>query len=105
MAHALPAKVGRSTGCPSLPPSRRGWPRNGPPITATYREVYDAQIEHLVEEAGKHDLVVIGRARQKQGLAQGTLEKLIRECERPLLIPTKETPNLRVAAVSKLLSA
>ncbi|HYK80269.1 MAG TPA: universal stress protein [Micropepsaceae bacterium] len=71
----------------------------GAPITATYREVYDARIEHLVEEAGKHDLVVIGRARQKQGLAQDTLERLIRECERPLLIPTKETPNSLTGAI------
>jgi nucleotide-binding universal stress UspA family protein len=71
----------------------------GAPITATYREVYDAQIEHLVEEAGKHDLVVIGRARQKQGLPQGTLERLIRECERPLLIPTTEAPNSLTGAI------
>ena len=40
------------------------------------------------KEARKHDLVVIGRARQKTRLAQGTLERVIRECERPLLIPT-----------------
>lgn len=71
----------------------------GAPITATYREVYDAQIEYLVEEAGKHDLVVIGRARQKQGLPQGTLERLIRECGRPLLIPTKEAPNSLTGAI------
>jgi nucleotide-binding universal stress UspA family protein len=71
----------------------------GAPITATYREVYDAQIEDLVEEAGKHDLVVIGRARQKQGLAQRTLERLIRECGRPLLIPTKDTPNSLTGAI------
>jgi len=71
----------------------------GAPITATYREVYDAQIEDLVEEAGKHDLVVIGRARQKQGLAQRTLERLIRECGRPLLIPTKEAPNSLTGAI------
>ena len=71
----------------------------GAPITATYREVYDAQIEDLVEQAGKHDLVVIGRARQKQGLAQRTLERLIRECGRPLLIPTKDTPNSLTGAI------
>ncbi|MBV9522207.1 MAG: universal stress protein [Alphaproteobacteria bacterium] len=69
------------------------------PITATYREVYDAQIEYLVEAAGKHDLVVIGRARQKQGLPQNTLERLIRECKRPLLIPTKEAPNNLMGAI------
>jgi hypothetical protein len=71
----------------------------GAPITATYREVYDAQIEHLVEEARKHDLVVIGRARQKQGLAQRRFERLICECERPLLIPAKETPNSLTGAI------
>jgi nucleotide-binding universal stress UspA family protein len=60
---------------------------DGAPITATYREVHDARVERLIEEAGKHDLVVIGRARQRQGLAQDTLEMLIRQCARPLLIP------------------
>ncbi len=49
----------------------------GTPITASYREVHDAPIERLIEEACNHDLVVIGRARQKQGLAQSTLEMLI----------------------------
>ncbi len=60
---------------------------DGAPITASYREMHDAPIERLVDEGGKHDLVVIGRARQKQGLAQDTLEMLIRQCARPLLIP------------------
>jgi nucleotide-binding universal stress UspA family protein len=59
----------------------------GLPITATYREVHDAPLERLIKEAGKHDLIVIGRARQKQGLAPSTLEVLIRQCGRPLLIP------------------
>jgi nucleotide-binding universal stress UspA family protein len=59
----------------------------GIPVTATYREVHDAPLERLIEEAGKHDLVVIGRARQKQGLTSDTLELLIRQCGRPLLIP------------------
>ena len=62
-------------------------PAGGEPVTARYREEHDAPIERLVEEAAKNDLVVIGRARQKQGLAPSTLEVLIRQCERPLLIP------------------
>jgi nucleotide-binding universal stress UspA family protein len=58
-----------------------------PPVTATYREMHDATVERLIDEACKHDLLVIGRLRQRQGLAQSTLEQLIRECTRPLLIP------------------
>ncbi len=55
--------------------------------------MHDAPIERLIEEACNHDLVVIGRARQKQGLAQSTLEMLIRQCGRPLLIPATAATN------------
>src|SRR5262249_54058983 len=39
------------------------------------------------------DLVVMGRAKQKQGLPQDTLERLVMNCGRPMLVVASEAPK------------
>jgi nucleotide-binding universal stress UspA family protein len=62
-------------------------------VTATFREETDTELERLAFHARHSDLVVIGRARQTQGLAPDTLETLILNCGRPLLIAATTAPQ------------
>jgi nucleotide-binding universal stress UspA family protein len=62
-------------------------------VTASFREEHDTTTERLIEHIRRNDLVVLGRARQTQGLSPDTLEQLIRNCERPLLVAASEPPQ------------
>ena len=50
-------------------------------------------IESLIVQARNSDLVVMGRAQQKQGLPKDTLERLILRCGRPMLLAGAVAPE------------
>ena len=76
--------------------------RDGPPeanrpsgatgVTASFREETDNALERLTSHARNSDLVVMGRAKQTQGLPQDTLEHLILRCGRPMLLAGADAP-------------
>jgi nucleotide-binding universal stress UspA family protein len=70
---------------------------NRPPdataVTASFREEADMTIESLIVHARNSDLVVMGRAQQKQGLPKDTLERLILRCRRPMLLAGAVAPE------------
>ncbi len=74
-------------------------PTNGKNVTASFREETDTTIERLTLYARKSDLVVIGYARQTQGLSPHTLEHLIRNCGRPVLVATGAAPQTLTGTV------
>jgi nucleotide-binding universal stress UspA family protein len=61
-------------------------------VTASFREDESNALERLTLHAGRGDLVVMGRKRQKQGLAPETLEHLARHCGRPILVAATAAP-------------
>ena len=62
-------------------------------VTASVREETDNAIERLTVHAADSDLIVMGRARQTQGLPQYTLERLILRGGRPMLIAASGMPR------------
>jgi nucleotide-binding universal stress UspA family protein len=62
-------------------------------VTASYREETGDSMDRLTFHARHCDLVVMGRAKQKQGLAQDTLESLILVCGRPMLVVATAAPE------------
>jgi nucleotide-binding universal stress UspA family protein len=62
-------------------------------VTARFFEEPTNELERLSLHASQRDLVVIGRARQKQGLAPDTLEHIVRKSGRPVLAAGKEAPS------------
>lgn len=64
-----------------------------PRVTAGFREDESNELERLTWHAGQSDLVVMGRARQHQGLAPDTLEHLVRGCGRPILVAASTAPR------------
>jgi len=62
-------------------------------VTASYREEMDNGLERLIVHARQSDLVVMGRAKQTQGLPQDTLEHLILRCGRPMLLAGADAPK------------
>ena len=68
-------------------------PSDGVGVTASFREEESNAHERLNLHASQGDLVVIGRARQKQGLAPDTLEHLVRNCGRPVLVAATAAPR------------
>jgi hypothetical protein len=62
-------------------------------VTASYREVTGNSLERLTYHARHCDLVVMGRAKQKQGLPQNTLERLVLVCGRPMLVVATAAPQ------------
>lgn len=62
-------------------------------VTASFREEKDAAIDRLIFHARHSDLVVLGRAKQTQGLAPDTLEQLILNCGRPVLVAASAAPH------------
>jgi nucleotide-binding universal stress UspA family protein len=68
-------------------------PTNGKNVTASFREETDAEIERLTFHARHSDLVVLGRARQTQGLSPDTLEHLVLNCGRPVLVAASAAPR------------
>jgi nucleotide-binding universal stress UspA family protein len=61
-------------------------------VTASIREETDRALERLTFHAGRSDLVVMGRARQRQGLPPYTLDRLILT-GRPMLIAASGSPR------------
>ncbi len=62
-------------------------------VTASFREEQSNALERLIFHAGQRDLIVMGRAGQKQGLAPDTLEYLVRHCGRPILVAATAAPR------------
>lgn len=62
-------------------------------VTVSFSEDASNALERLTSHAARGDLVVIGRARQRQGLAPETLEHLARNCGRPLLVAATAAPR------------
>jgi len=62
-------------------------------LTAKFFEEPSNELECLSQHAAKRDLVVMGRARQKQGLAPDTLEHIVRNSGRPVLAAGKTAPQ------------
>lgn len=68
-------------------------PTNGKNVTASFHEENDTTIERLILHARQSDLVVLGRAKQTQGLSPDTLENLVRNCGRPVLLAATAAPQ------------
>jgi nucleotide-binding universal stress UspA family protein len=62
-------------------------------VTASFREENDTTIERLIFHARQSDLVVLGRAKQTQGLSPDTLEHLVRNCGRPVILAATAAPQ------------
>jgi nucleotide-binding universal stress UspA family protein len=62
-------------------------------VTAGFFEEDTNELDCLSRHAAERDLVVIGRARQKQGLAPDTLEHIVRQSGRPVLTAGREAPR------------
>jgi hypothetical protein len=74
-------------------------PINGNGVTASFREEKDPAIERLTSHAHHSDLVVMGRARQTQGLSPDTLEHLVLNCVRPVLVAATAAPQTLTGTV------
>jgi len=68
-------------------------PTGGRGVTVSFREDASNALERLTLHAGRSDLVVMGRARQRQGLAPETLEHLALHCGRPILVAATASPH------------
>lgn len=68
-------------------------PTNVRSVTARFREEQSNELERLTFHARHSDLIVMGRARQKQGLAPDTLEHLMLNCGRPILVAATAAPQ------------
>jgi nucleotide-binding universal stress UspA family protein len=71
--------------------------RDGPAstenVTVRFFEEKSNDLECLRSHASQRDLIVMGRARQKQGLAPDTLEHIVRNSGRPVLAAGREAPR------------
>ena len=68
-------------------------PTNKNNVTASFRKENDTTIERLIFHASQSDFVVMGRAKQKQGLAPDTLEYLVKTCRRPVILAATTAPQ------------
>src|SRR5580765_6145670 len=68
-------------------------PTGAQKVTAGFFEEATNELECLTAHASRRDLVVIGRAWQKQGLGQNTLEHIVRNAGRPVLAAASEAPQ------------
>lgn len=68
-------------------------------VTASFREDNDTTIERLIFHARQSDLVVLGRAKQTQGLSPDTLEHLVRNCARPVILAATAAPQTLTGTV------
>jgi nucleotide-binding universal stress UspA family protein len=67
-------------------------PANAGKVTASFRVEKDNAHERLTFHARHSDLIVMGRARQTQGLAPDTLDRLVLNCGRPMLVAASAAP-------------
>lgn len=68
-------------------------PSRSPHVTASFREERDNALERLIFHARHSDLIVMGRAKQTQGLPPDTLDRLILSCGRPMLVAASAAPQ------------
>ncbi len=68
-------------------------------VTANFREEEDTTIARLISYARKCDLVVLGRAKQTQGLSPDTLEQLVKNCGRPVIVAATAAPQTLTGTV------
>src|SRR6516165_2675853 len=68
-------------------------PNSGQNVTARFFEEPTNELDCLRSHASQRDLVVMGRARQKQGLGQDTLEHIVRNSGRPVLTAGSAAPQ------------
>jgi len=68
-------------------------------VTARFFEEPTNELECLRSHASQRDLVVMGRARQKQGLGQDTLEHIVRKCGRPVLAAGSAAPRTLIETI------
>jgi len=68
-------------------------PNGAQNVTARFFEETSNEVERLSFHASQRDLVVMGRARQKQGLGEDTLEHIVRHSGRPVLAPGSAAPR------------
>jgi len=68
-------------------------PTGAQKVTARFFEEPSNELECLSLHASRRDLVVMGRARQKQGLAPDTLEHIVRKSGRPVLAAGSAAPR------------
>src|SRR5262249_18708211 len=62
-------------------------------LRASYGEEKDNAFERLTFHARHSDLIVMGRAKQKQGLPPDILERLVLACGRPMLVAATAAPE------------
>jgi nucleotide-binding universal stress UspA family protein len=74
-------------------PPEANRPSDATGVTASFREETDNTLDALMLNARNSDLVVMGRAKQTQGLPQETLEHLILGCGRPMLLAGADAPK------------
>jgi nucleotide-binding universal stress UspA family protein len=67
--------------------------------TASFHEEENNAIERLISHARHSDLIVMGRARQTQGLPPDTLDRLILKCGRPILVTASAAPQTLTGTV------
>jgi nucleotide-binding universal stress UspA family protein len=68
-------------------------PTNVRSVTASFREEKSNALERLTFHARHSDLIVMGRARQTQGLSPDTLDHLVLNCGRPMLVTATAAPQ------------
>ena len=68
-------------------------PTDGQDVTARFFEEPTNELERLLWHASQRDLVVMGRLRQKQGLAPDTLEHIVRNSGQPVLAAGTAAPR------------
>ena len=62
-------------------------------VTASFREEKDDAPQRLTFHARHSDLIVMGRAKQTQGLAPESLDNLVLSCGRPMLVAASAAPQ------------
>jgi nucleotide-binding universal stress UspA family protein len=65
----------------------------GDKMTARFFEEASNDPEILISHASQRDVIVMGRLRQKQGLAPDTLEYVLRHSGRPVLVAANAAPR------------
>ncbi len=74
-------------------------PTSSKNVTASFRDESDTTTERLIFHARESDLVVMGRAKQTQGLSPDTLESLVRNCGRPVILAATAAPETLIGTV------
>jgi nucleotide-binding universal stress UspA family protein len=74
-------------------------PTGAQKVTARFFEEPSNELECLSLHASQRDLIVMGRARQKQGLAPDTLEHIVRHSGRPVLTAGSAAPQTLIETI------